>query len=665
MSDNKAIKQINFTAAKIKLREVWQYTLTIILFILFTVVLLLVFWLGYFFCDRYNYGFVKSLIFWGVAILLLYYSISFLIKKVRKVVTGEDNNHYKDRIGLDREIKKEEANRSDAPTISQIIRANSFSDEVVLPYVFFILFSVVGYLAYKNITGDKLSVYAIWLCAIVSLIISFLKIMKRLEKSKTMLGNSSRENEIINYTYSFLIPYLSAYGQLGIDKIKKIERDITWISSDYYVDVDDEFGPSAYPEIIGISDNTAINWSIELITYFKEKWNWQHLSRNVSLNFSSESLIECFEDKWDWKELSKNTSLKLNINLIERFKNKWNWNSSNFHLEHGNINFLEEINPGICGNRNVDWDYDMIMEFHELIDWHALSLNPNTDFTRNIPINKFDFDPIERNCNRRYTLLNAFENWDFKDLSFNPAIGKLIQQLEDNEKIQFLKNNDWDWTGISNNNSIPWSESLLEVFCDRIDWESFSRYNNNEFNWTIEFLEKQKTKLNWSNLSSNNALPWSMEFINHFKDLWSWKNISLNSGIPWTEDILHKYSIELHWDILSTYGVFWDRNLMKEFKDKINWKKLSYNREVKWTFSLFRQHYKELDLGYIFSNESEFPLTWEFFRYYLNDPNCKPLILLNNKHFCEKIVRPCLTEETVNKLLEIYISRQKEKFRHY
>ena len=104
---------------------------------------------------------------------------------------------------------------------------------------------------------------------------------------------NKRNEEILSFLKNkknFLIPYLSIYGQLDYPEIKKLQSILNWGSSDFELDFDDEFGSLCSPEIKGISDNTNIEWSLELIDQFKEKWNWKHLSRNVSLNWWSEAV---------------------------------------------------------------------------------------------------------------------------------------------------------------------------------------------------------------------------------------------------------------------------------------------------------------------------------------------------------------------------------------
>jgi hypothetical protein len=467
----------------------------------------------------------------------------------------------------------------------------------------------------------------------------------------------------LKYNKNFLLPYLSAYGQLNYLKINNLQSILNWESRDFELDFDDEFGPSVRPEIRGISDNTHIEWSLELIDQFKEKWNWKHLSRNVSLNWWSEALLKFFEDKWDWIELSNNINLNLNSDLIEKFKTKWNWNSVNFHRDITKMEITEKIITGISGNSSISWDYEKINKFQDHIDWHALSLNTNIEFTSNIRHNKCYYGKIIGwSFGTYFNLLNEFENWNFKSLSYNPSLCMMKCSLPERVLIEFLDAYEWDWTGISKNPSIPWTYKTIETFKDRIDWKSFSRrelLSNCEHaigSWSTDLIEKYIDKLDWSELSSNPYLPWSNEFIDRFKDRWSWRGISLNEGIPWSKELLSRYENQLHWDLLSEYAGQWDKSLIMKFQDKINWKKLSYNKKVKWTLSLLKEH-RSLDLNYIFTNQLETPLSWECYRFYIGEKLTDTLSLLQNIHFCESIIKPILSGQNYEVVLRCHLDR--------
>lgn len=645
------------------------FFLNVLTFVVLTTLAIISIWIGFLVSSG-------SIILWLIAAFIQYEAVVLLISNSKKLITGENDSDYRKRIKIDREIRKRERWIRGSNNIFQLLRSSSFWDwELIIIIVLFIICGVVGWSSLKyDADVDLLQVIVYWIFAAFFACVAIIKITKKIKDGKIrIIKDSKNDDEILNfltYRYKFLFPYLSIYGQLDINKMKKIGKYLNWESSDYFVDVDDDFGPWGFPEIKGISDNTSIKWSLELIDQFKDKWNWKHLSRNASLNWWSEHFITYFEDKWDWDELSNNINLNLNINLIEKFSTKWNWKCLNFHIDYHRINILEDMSVGICANRGNSWDYKKIDKFQDLIDWSAISLNPNIDFFSDIPTNKCVFgEPINGKYGSQYTLLNAFQNWNFENLSYNTSIGKVIKWESDKIVSEFLKSYDWDWSGISNNPSIPWTTNIIELLEDRLDWKSFSKndvfanYGNGSFFWTIEFIEFYKDKLYWPSLSSNHSLPWSLDFIDHFINLWDWKSISYNYGITWSKEILYKYEKHLNWDILCESGVAWDKDLMREFNYKINWKKISNNKRVKWTLFMFRIYYSKLDLKMLFSIELDTPLTWEIYRYYLNDINNDSLVLLKNEHFCKKIIKPLLTEENMDVVIKEHLDRFEGQYR--
>ena len=74
----------------------------------------------------------------------------------------------------------------------------------------------------------------------------------------------------------------------------------------------------------GLSENSGLPWSLELIERFCDRWSWWWLSKNAALPWSLR-LIERFEDHWNWSILSQNATLPWSLELIERFEDRWDW----------------------------------------------------------------------------------------------------------------------------------------------------------------------------------------------------------------------------------------------------------------------------------------------------------------------------------------------------
>jgi hypothetical protein len=107
----------------------------------------------------------------------------------------------------------------------------------------------------------------------------------------------------------------------------------------------------------------------------------------------------------------------------------------------------------------------------------------------------------------------------------------------------------WDWPALSQNESLPWSEELIERFGDKWDWHSLS--HNKSLPWSEDLIAKYKDKWNWRTLSHNRFLPWSEDLIAQYEDRLDWYYLSHNSSLPWSEDLIIKYEDRWNWKKLS------------------------------------------------------------------------------------------------------------------
>ncbi|MBW8245178.1 hypothetical protein K1F50_20405 [Muricauda oceani] len=93
----------------------------------------------------------------------------------------------------------------------------------------------------------------------------------------------------------------------------------------------------------GISSNTNILWTEELIEEFVDFWDWSELSYNNQIIWTS-SMIEKYKEKLDWVNLSLNTSVPWSEYLIEKYKDKWFWSN-------------------LSGNPKLPWSYSFFSKY--------------------------------------------------------------------------------------------------------------------------------------------------------------------------------------------------------------------------------------------------------------------------------------------------------------
>src|SRR5690606_9064437 len=133
-----------------------------------------------------------------------------------------------------------------------------------------------------------------------------------------------------------------------------------------------------------LSQQISLPWSLELLTRYKDYWNWYYLSKNPSLPWTIE-LIERYRFLLNWSSLSTNPSLPWSIELIEKYEHKWDWSnlSKNPSLP-WSVELIEKYNIDL--KDLIEDDLEIILDmqlpsvakqkYNHKWDWSYLSQNP-------------------------------------------------------------------------------------------------------------------------------------------------------------------------------------------------------------------------------------------------------------------------------------------------
>lgn len=322
-----------------------------------------------------------------------------------------------------------------------------------------------------------------------------------------------------------------------------------------------------------ISASENIDWSIELIEYFENKWDWDNLSNN-NLNWNS-NLIAKFKSNWNWNYLSANKQITWTKNMIFENQNDFNWNC------------LSQI-------QNLPWSIELIDCFLEKWNWKYLSENLKLPWS---------IEFIERYCNY----------WEWESLSRNTELPWSIQFFE-----KYKEN--WNWESLSGNPSLPWSSDFFEKYNDKWDFIELSYFNTN-IPLSLEILVKYKDRWNWEFMSENSNLPWSINFIDVFQKYLHWDkvqnkfffgervNCSYNYLI-WDKPFITKFiDVLLKRDdesisflISNDYRIIWDLELIEKYNKKIDFKSLSNQQNILWSIELIKKYNDYWDWSSLSSN---------------------------------------------------------------
>jgi hypothetical protein len=135
---------------------------------------------------------------------------------------------------------------------------------------------------------------------------------------------------------------------------------------------------------VSLSFNKGIPWSIELVEKYFDKWSWTGLCTNPSFPWSV-SLIEKYMNWVDWGRfagsslgLSKNEGLNWSLQLLRRYKDKWG--EQGLSKNEGITWTVEMINEvrswgyeiDPFSNKNSPWSIDYILSNKDVIKFYEI-----------------------------------------------------------------------------------------------------------------------------------------------------------------------------------------------------------------------------------------------------------------------------------------------------
>jgi len=387
----------------------------------------------------------------------------------------------------------------------------------------------------------------------------------------------------------------------------------------------------------GLSANTSLPWSMDLIDRFRGYWEFSQLKRNSSIPWSQEILI-MFRDRWQFHHIP-NTRNPHHENLDKDpyFPGVWKkyWSSA----------FLENIREYVSWSSlssDMPWDEAMICQFETVIDWSELGRKGNLDWTISIIEeykDRWNWGVLSSNNFLPWSifLIAEYEDkWLWGALSLNgslPWSGELIDRFQSKWDWFWLSTNvnllltediidrhsdSWDWFQLSRNEAVPLNKNWL-INHTKLDYRAYFSSISEYSALTTELIDEFCDYLNWEELSRNPNLPWSADLLICYKDRWDWSkilemgemhgDISLNANvvaecseyinlsepnflslIEWTSKLMSEFKSQLDWDYVSDIkNLPWTHDLIAEFVNYWNWDRLSNNQSIPWTYDLITE----------------------------------------------------------------------------
>jgi hypothetical protein len=194
--------------------------------------------------------------------------------------------------------------------------------------------------------------------------------------------------------------------------------------------------------------------------------------------------------------------------------------------------------------------------------------------------------------------------WEWSRMSSNTAIAWTEGLIERYAHL-------WDWAnfGLSQNEALPWSEALIDRYADRWDWGGHwgGLSKNQALPWSEALIERYQDRWGWGvyGLSSSQALPWSEPLIACYSDRWDWEWLSWNRALPWSEALIERYADRWDWSRLSRNEALpWSEALLLRYADRWKWECLSRNRVLPWSEAFLLRYADRWEWGWLSRNEA-------------------------------------------------------------
>lgn len=156
----------------------------------------------------------------------------------------------------------------------------------------------------------------------------------------------------------YYIGHVSSSSPLKIEQIRKYKDKLRWTQDDYGF------------FMFGLSSNTNLPWTKELIEEFIDRWDWSSISAYI---FGKcvwfDGIFDKYKDKISWNDISYNSDIPWTMSLIDKYKEDIVWSQ-------------------FSGNNSIPWSPELIKKYEHKIDFHALSNNISSPFNQKLLFTK-------------------------------------------------------------------------------------------------------------------------------------------------------------------------------------------------------------------------------------------------------------------------------------
>lgn len=269
-----------------------------------------------------------------------------------------------------------------------------------------------------------------------------------------------------------------------------------------------------------LASNPYVPWTLNLISKYESKLDFEQLSLNESLPWTEE-IVDRFKERWSFDELLRNSSLPWSLAFFRKYFDAGVFENGRFSMRDGFHKSVEIVDayadlvywPSVCSNSSLPWvEKDLLKKWKMQISWQGIAGN-----NKLLALPGFFDEHVER------WLEEAMKN--FSSLSYNESAPWSLDLLERFDEF-------WDWSLLSLNPGLPWDEGFIERYFNKIQWgesEVFSPDSDPDSDYDVPFgtrIERVEP-----GLTGNPGVPWSIEILLRYEENLDFRNMDFNEGM--------------------------------------------------------------------------------------------------------------------------------------
>lgn len=386
-------------------------------------------------------------------------------------------------------------------------------------------------------------------------------------------------NDWRDYVLGYLVPFQNYWDFKLLSKI----GSITWSPDivNWFIDEWDWDVLSKESKLLTRAKDGEIRYEIRNLKRYGTKINWEILSERYEVAISEKEFAQFLEKDWNFQSLSSHLKLSLSFALLKQTLNEnWDWKSLTRRKDlklNKSLLLAQKIEEGEIKDieewkwiKNIDWD------------WKYLSKEKYLDGE----------------------LLKAFHDkeWDWKAISENQSI------LFDLSLLQLLTTKeDVNWSAIITNTKTHINSNTLRVLesttsLSNEDWKLISThpnlniYNIEEsglINFEWDFIDRYVNFWDWNLLVSKKMIDvFNIAFLKRYQNWLDWGQISTIPSIESRGDILEEFTNKLDWNAISK-KISPSIEILLQFQDYLNWDLVSNNTSIKFAPDLISMFEKK------------------------------------------------------------------------